>query len=324
MSIPHLFVSHASEDKESFVRPLAHALKAKGIPLWYDEFSLKLGDSLRESIDRGLADCKAGLVVLSPAFFAKAWPQRELNALFTADLTGRAKLIPIWHQLDLTEVAVSSSLLADRFAIRSDVGVPAVAEAVAELFPVPPTVSGGRLADVLESFFDSAPFADEVRCKGCEFRFLQLNAFKESFCETLEEATASLSDEEIEEGLPEPVEAQLENEKDRLRSKHRIPDDVYLTSDEPVREDGLAWWLERIREWSSGILSREESAELISEIDRVELDEYYILLDVPNFHISTAQRPLLEQGLIEIGCGYENNNYQKVRELCIALRALDS
>jgi hypothetical protein len=71
------------------------------------------------------------------------------------------------------------------------------------------------------------------------------------------------------------------------------------------------------------VLSREDSAELISEIDRAELDEYYILLDVPNFHISTAQRPLLEQALIELGCGYESD-YQKVRELCVALRALDS
>lgn len=51
---PDLFLSHATEDKDGFVRPLAHALTALGASVWYDEFSLRAGDSLRESIDRGL------------------------------------------------------------------------------------------------------------------------------------------------------------------------------------------------------------------------------------------------------------------------------
>ena len=46
-----LFISHASEEKADFVRPLAHALKKQGLRVWYDEFSLKPGDSLRRSID---------------------------------------------------------------------------------------------------------------------------------------------------------------------------------------------------------------------------------------------------------------------------------
>jgi hypothetical protein len=49
------FVSHASEDKESFVRPLVEALGRLGVSLWYDEVSLRLGDSLSGSIDRGIA-----------------------------------------------------------------------------------------------------------------------------------------------------------------------------------------------------------------------------------------------------------------------------
>ena len=57
------FISHAWEDKESFVRPLAHALTALGATVWYDEFSLKLGDSLSASIDRGLAGSRYGIVV---------------------------------------------------------------------------------------------------------------------------------------------------------------------------------------------------------------------------------------------------------------------
>jgi hypothetical protein len=59
-----VFISHASEDKEGVVRPLANALKSEGLRVWYDEFELKIGDSLRQKIDRGLATSRVGLVVL--------------------------------------------------------------------------------------------------------------------------------------------------------------------------------------------------------------------------------------------------------------------
>jgi TIR domain len=76
-----VFISHASEDKEAIARPLAEALVNAGLKVWYEAFSLKLGDSLRQSIDRGLAQSRYGVVILSPNFFEKQWPQRELNGL---------------------------------------------------------------------------------------------------------------------------------------------------------------------------------------------------------------------------------------------------
>jgi len=53
-----LFICHASEDKEEIVRLLVNALMNAGYKVWYDEFELKLGDSLRKSIDRGLSQSK--------------------------------------------------------------------------------------------------------------------------------------------------------------------------------------------------------------------------------------------------------------------------
>jgi len=47
-------ISHASEDKDAIARPLVEAPRAKGLRVWYDEFSLKVGDSLRKKIDHGL------------------------------------------------------------------------------------------------------------------------------------------------------------------------------------------------------------------------------------------------------------------------------
>jgi len=73
--------SHASEDKEALVQPLATALAAFGVRAWYDEFTLEAGDSLSRSIDRGLADSRFGVVVLSPSFILKPWPEYELRGL---------------------------------------------------------------------------------------------------------------------------------------------------------------------------------------------------------------------------------------------------
>ncbi|MFQ5927269.1 MAG: toll/interleukin-1 receptor domain-containing protein, partial [Terriglobia bacterium] len=75
------FICHASEDKEDFVYSLAEALHAKGLRVWYDDFVLNVGDSLREAIDRGLARSRFGVVVLSPSFFARDWPKKELDGL---------------------------------------------------------------------------------------------------------------------------------------------------------------------------------------------------------------------------------------------------
>ncbi len=66
-----VFISHASEDKDNFVAPLALALRQEHIEVWYDDFSLSLGDSLRESIDKGLAQSRFGIVVFSHSFFNK-------------------------------------------------------------------------------------------------------------------------------------------------------------------------------------------------------------------------------------------------------------
>src|SRR5271157_2431745 len=59
-SLHDVFICHASEDKDDFVRPLAEALRARHVDVWFDEFVLTIGDSLREAIDRGLAASRFG------------------------------------------------------------------------------------------------------------------------------------------------------------------------------------------------------------------------------------------------------------------------
>jgi hypothetical protein len=117
-----VFISHASEDKDGFVRALAEGLRTRGVNVWYDEFELRVGDSLRRSIDKGLANSRFGIVVLSSAFFAKNWTQYELDGLVTKELSGTGKVIlPIWHKVSKDEVAGFSPTLADKVALNTGV-----------------------------------------------------------------------------------------------------------------------------------------------------------------------------------------------------------
>lgn len=110
-----VFISHASEDK-NVVRPLANALKANGLKVWYDEFELEIGDSLRRKIDKGLAKSRFGVVVLSKSFFGKGWANYELDGLVTKSATNEQILLPIWHDITKQELINYSPSLADKVA----------------------------------------------------------------------------------------------------------------------------------------------------------------------------------------------------------------
>lgn len=111
-----VFISHASEDKDEVVRPLAHALKLEGLKVWYDEFELKIGDSLRRKIDKGLATSKFGIVVLSKNFIQKGWTNYELDGIITKSISGEQIVLPIWHEITKKEVIDFSPSLADKLA----------------------------------------------------------------------------------------------------------------------------------------------------------------------------------------------------------------
>ena len=111
-----VFISHATEDKEEVARPLAIALDAEGLRVWYDEFELRTGDSLRRKIDTGVARSRFGVVIISPSFFAKGWPQYELDGLVTKAVTGEQALLPLWHNVSKAQVMEHSPSLADKVA----------------------------------------------------------------------------------------------------------------------------------------------------------------------------------------------------------------
>jgi hypothetical protein len=129
-----VFIAHATEDKDAIARPLAHALRSRGLDVWFDEFELRIGDSLRRKIDSGISRCRFGIVVLSHAFFAKGWSQYELDGLVTMAVSGNQVTLPLWHEISKDEVIKQSPSLADKVALRtSDYSIEEIAEEIASV-----------------------------------------------------------------------------------------------------------------------------------------------------------------------------------------------
>jgi hypothetical protein len=122
---PLAFISHDSRDKDEIARPLALRLTTMMCPVWYDEYSLKLGSSLRESIETGLKECKKCILVLTPNFLSNTgWTKTEFNSIFTREILESANVVlPIWHGVSAREVYEYSPSLADKVAIEWSKGI---------------------------------------------------------------------------------------------------------------------------------------------------------------------------------------------------------
>lgn len=132
---PLAFVSHDTRDKETIARPLAMALQTRGCPVWYDEFSLKIGDSLRENIERGVKESKNCILILTPNFLSNGgWTKKEYDSIFTRELVDKQNVIlPIWHDVSVKDIYSYSPTLADRLAIKWTEGVDEVARKLSVL-----------------------------------------------------------------------------------------------------------------------------------------------------------------------------------------------
>jgi hypothetical protein len=99
------FISHDSRDK-AIAKEIAIGLQRMLCPVWYDEFSLKVGANLRDCIESGLKKCKKCVLVLSPNFFANGgWTKKEFDSVFTREvLEGRQLMLPVWS--DVTKQSV--------------------------------------------------------------------------------------------------------------------------------------------------------------------------------------------------------------------------
>lgn len=98
-----VFISHASEDKNSVARPISEACKALGLVPFFDEAEIKWGESLTEVINHALGKSNFFLAILSSNSIDKAWPKREVNAAFTRKIKGHQVFLPLMVGGDFSE-----------------------------------------------------------------------------------------------------------------------------------------------------------------------------------------------------------------------------
>lgn len=121
---PVAFICHDSRDKDTVAKPIAVGLIRRLCPVWYDEFSLSVGDRLRESVEKGLKECRRCILVLSPHFLSNTgWTRTECDAVFTREILERQDVIlPVWHGVGAKEVYEYSPGLANRVAVNWSLG----------------------------------------------------------------------------------------------------------------------------------------------------------------------------------------------------------
>lgn len=116
---PAAFISHDSRDKELIAKKLADGLNSRLCFVWYDEYALKIGDSLRESIEEGIKKAKKCILILTKNFLNNpGWGKREFNSIFTREMIYNERIVlPIWFGVKKEEVYDYSPSLADTFAL---------------------------------------------------------------------------------------------------------------------------------------------------------------------------------------------------------------
>lgn len=129
---PVVFISHDSRDKDEIARPLAQMLTKLGCPVWFDEFSLKMGDSLRESIERGLRDCRGCVLIMTKKFFSNGgWTKMEFDSVFQREILQKQNvLLPVWAGVSKDDVYAYAPRLLDRLGVDWGRGAEDVARAV--------------------------------------------------------------------------------------------------------------------------------------------------------------------------------------------------
>lgn len=127
------FICHASEDKAAVAQPLAERLQNHGYKIWYDDLTLKIGDSLSRSINHGLANSQYGIVIISHNFFSKDWPQKELEGLVAREINGKKVILPVWHEISREEILEYCPIIADKLAANTKNGLGSVVSGIIEV-----------------------------------------------------------------------------------------------------------------------------------------------------------------------------------------------
>lgn len=133
---PHLrdaFLCHAWDDRKGAAKELHDLLVSAGVKVWFSEKDLGLGVPMMRAIDKGLANSRIGLVLVTPALLARL-PKESIADKELSTLLARNQLIPIVHNTTYEALRNVSPMLASRSGLdTAEDAMPVVAKKIAEL-----------------------------------------------------------------------------------------------------------------------------------------------------------------------------------------------
>ena len=128
-----IFLSHASADKECYVRPFAQKLEEEGITCWLDEAEIKWGDKIGQKINEGLNQSSFIVVFLTQTFIGRNWTETELSAALNRENEeGRVVVLPIVVG-NPKDILANYPLLRDKSYQRWDNGLDKLVEELKNL-----------------------------------------------------------------------------------------------------------------------------------------------------------------------------------------------
>ncbi|WP_318351354.1 toll/interleukin-1 receptor domain-containing protein [Klebsiella quasipneumoniae] len=131
-----VFLCHAWDDRQGVAKELHDLLEAAGVKVWFSEKDLALGVPMMRAIDKGLANSRIGLVLVTPALLNRLPKEGVADKELSALLAGN-QLVPIVHNTTYEALRNVSPLLASRSGL--DTGedtLAVVATKIAELITV--------------------------------------------------------------------------------------------------------------------------------------------------------------------------------------------
>ncbi|SFN44715.1 TIR domain-containing protein [Nitrosospira briensis] len=131
-----VFLCHAWDDRQGPAKELHDLLVAAGVKVWFSEKDLALGVPMMRALDKGLANSRIGLVLVTPALLARLPKESVADKELSALLAGN-QLVPIVHNTTYEALRNVSPLLASRSGLDSaEDSMAVVAVKIAELVAV--------------------------------------------------------------------------------------------------------------------------------------------------------------------------------------------
>lgn len=131
-----VFLCHAWDDRQESAKELHDLLVSAGVKVWFSEKDLGLGVPMMRAIDKGLANSRIGLVLVTPALLARL-PKESIADKELSTLLAGNQLIPIVHNTTYEALRNVSPMLASRSGLdTSEDSMAVVAEKIAELVSV--------------------------------------------------------------------------------------------------------------------------------------------------------------------------------------------